>query len=71
MPEMDGLDLTRSVRAKEAEGDTRQTIVALTAHASETDRQQCLAAGADDYLTKPLRKDELTALLHRIASDAL
>ena len=71
MPEMDGLDLTRSVRANEAEGDTRQTIVALTAHASETDRQQCLAAGADDYLTKPLRKDDLVVLLHRVASKAL
>ena len=61
MPEVDGFEATRALRAK---GDLTP-IVALTAYASDEDRQRCLDAGMNDYLTKPLRKRDLDALLER------
>ena len=58
MPEMDGLAATQIIRQER--GETQHTpFVALTAHASPEDRERCLAAGRDDYLTKPVRTDEL------------
>lgn len=68
MPEIDGFELARRIRASEKDGETHQTIVALTAHASEEDRQRCLDAGIDDYLTKPIRRDDLVDLIQRIAA---
>jgi len=67
MPEMDGFEVVERIRAKEREaaGTEHQVIIALTAHASAEDRQRCLQAGMDDYLTKPLRKSELVAALGR------
>ncbi len=64
MPHLDGYQTTRVIRRREAEG-VRVPIVALTGHALEGDRQQCLAAGMDDYLSKPLREAELYAVLDR------
>jgi CheY-like chemotaxis protein len=64
MPHLDGYQTTRVIRRREAEG-LRVPIVALTGHALEGDRQQCLAAGMDDYLAKPLREAELYAVLDR------
>lgn len=69
MPEMDGLDATREIR-RTIPAPRQPWIIALTAHAAETDRERCLAAGMDDYLTKPLRRESLIAALRR-AEDAL
>jgi PAS domain S-box-containing protein len=65
MPELDGLDATRAIRAAESAHTPRLPIVALTAHAFEHDRQRCLAAGMDGYLTKPISSGTLEAMLAR------
>ncbi len=61
MPEMDGLEATRVIRQRWP--DDGPKIVAITAFALEGDREMCLAAGMDDYVSKPIRKDELAAAL--------
>jgi signal transduction histidine kinase/DNA-binding response OmpR family regulator len=64
MPELDGLEATRRIRAAEAAmGLPRTRIVALTANAFGEDRDACLAAGMDDFLTKPLDRDRLADAL--------
>jgi signal transduction histidine kinase/CheY-like chemotaxis protein len=66
MPEMDGLEATRRIRAEEAcRSLARTPILALTAHASQTHREQCLAVGMDAVLTKPIK---LPSLLREIAA---
>jgi two-component system sensor histidine kinase/response regulator len=63
MPEMDGFEATRTIRAMEKGTALHQHIVALTAHALTSDRERCMEAGTDDYLTKPIRPRELDELL--------
>jgi CheY-like chemotaxis protein len=58
MPEMDGLEATRRITAQ-WQANERPRIVAMTANAMQGDREACLAAGMDDYVTKPIRVDEL------------
>jgi CheY-like chemotaxis protein len=62
MPEMDGLEASRRITARWPAGE-RPRIVAMTANAMQGDREECLAAGMDDYVTKPIRVDALVAAL--------
>jgi PAS domain S-box-containing protein len=67
MPEMDGFEATRLIRAEEPLG-RRTPIVAMTAHAMIGDRERCLAAGMDDYLSKPLDKTALLAIIEKVSA---
>jgi signal transduction histidine kinase/DNA-binding response OmpR family regulator len=71
MPEMGGFEATAAIRALETErGATRLPIVAMTAHAMKGDRERCLDAGMDEYLTKPLDPRQLCALVEQMAGCA-
>jgi CheY-like chemotaxis protein/HPt (histidine-containing phosphotransfer) domain-containing protein len=63
MPEMDGFKATAEIRKREANSGRRTPIVALTASAIEGDREQCLAAGMDDYVAKPFTTEQMRAAL--------
>jgi len=65
MPVLDGLGATRAIRAAEAATGGHIPIIGLTANAMAGDREACLAAGMDDYISKPLRPDTLRAVLER------
>jgi CheY-like chemotaxis protein/HPt (histidine-containing phosphotransfer) domain-containing protein len=64
MPELDGYEATAALREREG-ASAHLPVVAMTAHAMKGDRERCLAAGMDDYLAKPLRPEELDAVLER------
>ena len=65
MPEMDGLEASRQITGKWP-ADARPRIVAMTANAMQGDREMCLTAGMDDYITKPIRVDQLVEALHQV-----
>ena len=64
MPELDGLETARRLRREPPAGGSPR-LVAMTAHAVKGDRERCLEAGMDDYISKPLKLDELRAVLER------
>ena len=68
MPEMDGLTAAAAIRKKEKTTGAHIPLVAMTAHAMKGDREQCLKAGMDDYLSKPVRIGELEAMLERFST---
>jgi two-component system, sensor histidine kinase and response regulator len=70
MPEMDGSEATRRIRAEEARTGKHVPIVAMTAHAMKGDRERCLDAGMDDYVTKPIQKAELMRVLDAFSGDS-
>jgi CheY-like chemotaxis protein len=65
MPEMDGFEATAGIREKEKGTARHQTVIALTAHAMKSDRERCMASGMDDYLSKPIRPQELDKILEK------
>jgi two-component system sensor histidine kinase/response regulator len=65
MPEMGGLDATAAIRERERRTGGHVPIVAMTAHAMKGDRERCLDAGMDDYVSKPVRPSDLYAALER------
>jgi CheY-like chemotaxis protein len=67
MPEMDGLEASRQICARWGQA-ARPRIVAMTANAMAGDREMCLAAGMDDYLTKPIRVERLVEALHDVVA---
>jgi signal transduction histidine kinase/HPt (histidine-containing phosphotransfer) domain-containing protein/BarA-like signal transduction histidine kinase len=73
MPEMDGLTATRAIRERQKDGaahpnyNSRILIIAMTAHAQQTDRESCLAAGMDDYLAKPVRPADVRGAIEKWA----
>jgi CheY-like chemotaxis protein len=66
MPELDGVEATRRIRAQP--GGDAPCIIAMTANALAEDRDRCVAAGMDDYLSKPVRLDDLHRALQRAAA---
>lgn len=64
MPEIDGFEACREIRKRQLGGE-RVPIVAITANAMKGDRERCLAAGMDDYVSKPFKQDDLRAVIDR------
>ncbi len=71
MPEMDGLDATKTIRQREAQTSAHVPIIALTAHAMNSDRQRCLEAGMDDYISKPISARALLDLVQKHSHEAV
>ena len=71
MPAMDGFEATQLLRKQQQESGVHVPIVAMTAHAMQGDRERCLAGGMDDYLSKPIGRKELTAVIQRNVPVAL
>jgi CheY-like chemotaxis protein len=69
MPEMDGFEATKVIRQSKDPRIAATTIIALTANAMSGDREKCIEAGMNDYLSKPIRKDKLAAILKTWTSE--
>ncbi len=65
MPEMDGLAATRAIRKAELTTGRHIPIIAMTANVMQGDREACIAAGMDDYISKPVNRDKLRQVLER------
>ncbi len=70
MPEMGGFEATRAIRAREKHTGGHLPIVAMTAHAMKGDRERCLEAGMDAYVSKPVEAEELAQVIGKVATDA-
>jgi signal transduction histidine kinase/ActR/RegA family two-component response regulator len=66
MPELDGFGAVREIRSREQDSKTHTVIVAMTAHALSSDRERCLDAGMDDYISKPISRKALAQLIEEI-----
>lgn len=66
MPEMGGLEATQLIRAAETDNGQHLSIIAMTANAMPSDREACLAAGMDGYISKPISRQQLYAEIHRV-----
>jgi len=66
MPEMDGLEATQIIRRRWPKNGLM--VIAITAYALEGDREKCLDAGMDDYISKPVKLDELAGVLNRFGN---
>jgi CheY-like chemotaxis protein len=71
MPEMDGLEATAAVRQDEQITGKHIPIIAMTAHAMPLDKERCLEAGMDGYVSKPIRADALFSVVEEIFSNRL
>jgi len=66
MPEMDGYEVTREIRKPESKVlDRNVPVIALTTHAMRGDREKCLQAGMDNYISKPVKPQELSEILEK------
>jgi two-component system CheB/CheR fusion protein len=68
MPEVDGLETARVIRARERNGAVHLPLIAVTAHAMNGDRERCLEAGMDGYLTKPIQMEQLFAAIEQVGA---
>jgi CheY-like chemotaxis protein len=68
MPEMDGFEATKVVRTREQSSGQHLPIIAMTAHAMKGDKERCLAAGMDRYVSKPIQVEELFAAIDGVLS---
>jgi DNA-binding response OmpR family regulator len=71
MPEMDGFEATATIRLKENATGNHIPIIAMTAHAMKGDRERCLAAGMDGYVSKPLQPQELFNVVEGLVAGAV
>jgi len=71
MPVLDGFEATAAIRTAALQDDKRIPIIAMTANAMQGDRDRCLAVGMDDYLSKPIKPDELRSILKQWVGSAL
>jgi CheY-like chemotaxis protein len=69
MPVLDGISATRIIRQREQQRGGHIPIIAMTAHAIKGDRERCLAAGMDGYLSKPVRRQELAQAIEPLLAD--